>query len=211
MYYYPQMQRNADIRIPQLAWLITFVASLIADIRGDFPNFAWWVIAYMFCVVVGVFIVVGSDSTHTYHVSVSDPFGPMSCISLYPEGRWIPGCRSGIHAIHHQRLGILFGWRQRSFSSWLHFALYGHGKYISQPRFRPDADNIPDCMDLLLWLDPPSYPSRLYRFFRFTQRTTRINTQQSAHISSLRQRQPRNNAHELSRTPNVHIRTAQWL
>ena len=24
----------------------------------------------MFCVVVGVFIVVGSDSTHTYHVAV---------------------------------------------------------------------------------------------------------------------------------------------
>ncbi len=55
----------------QLAWLITFIASLIADVRGDFPNFAWWAIAYLFCTIVGVFIVVGSDSTHTYHVAVS--------------------------------------------------------------------------------------------------------------------------------------------
>ena len=55
----------------QLAWLITFIASLIADVRGDFPNFAWWAIAYLFCTIVGVFVVVGSNSTHTYHVAVS--------------------------------------------------------------------------------------------------------------------------------------------
>jgi len=61
----------ATVSIAYLAWLITFVASLIAALRnGAFPNFAWWVIAYMFCVVVGVFIVVGSDSTHTYHVAI---------------------------------------------------------------------------------------------------------------------------------------------
>lgn len=63
--------QKANTRNLQLAWLITFVASLIAALRGAFPNFAWWVIAYMFCVVVGVFIVMGSDSTQTYHVAVS--------------------------------------------------------------------------------------------------------------------------------------------
>ena len=31
----------------------------------------------MFCVVVGVFIVVGSDSTHTYHVAVSLHLNPV--------------------------------------------------------------------------------------------------------------------------------------
>ncbi|MCJ1276582.1 Transmembrane osmosensor [Puttea exsequens] len=60
----------ATISIAYLAWLIAFVSSLIADIRGQFPNFAWWVIAYMFCVVVGVFVVVGSASTETYHVAI---------------------------------------------------------------------------------------------------------------------------------------------
>ena len=61
---------EANSQSQQLAWLITFVASIIAALRGAFPNFAWWVIAYMFCIIVGVFIVVGSDSTQTYNVAV---------------------------------------------------------------------------------------------------------------------------------------------
>jgi len=60
-----------DIASLQLAWLITFIASIIAAVKGEFPNFGWWAIAYLFCVIVGVFVVVGSDSTHTYQVAVS--------------------------------------------------------------------------------------------------------------------------------------------
>lgn len=56
--------------VQQLAWLITFIASIISAVRGTFPNFAWWAIAYLFCVIMGVFVVVGSDATHTYHVAV---------------------------------------------------------------------------------------------------------------------------------------------
>ena len=62
----------------QLAWLITFVASIVAQVKNSgFPNFAWWVIAYTFCVIVGVFIVVGSDSTQTYHVAVRQTAPPL--------------------------------------------------------------------------------------------------------------------------------------
>lgn len=50
--------------------MIAFIASLISDIRSDFPNFAWWAIAYMLCCIVGVLVVVASDSTQTYHVAV---------------------------------------------------------------------------------------------------------------------------------------------
>ena len=54
----------------QLAWLIAFVASLIADIRGNFPHFAWWTIAYDLCIIVGITIVIAADATQTYHVAV---------------------------------------------------------------------------------------------------------------------------------------------
>lgn len=118
---------EANNRVEQLAWLITFVASLIADIRGQFPNFAWWVIAYMFCVVVGVFIVVGSASTQTYHVAVSDPLHPVSSPSSQFAGCRILGCGSGVHAIHNQRVGVLLRRCQGSFSSWLHPTLHGYG------------------------------------------------------------------------------------
>lgn len=60
----------ATISIAYLAWLITFIASIISAVKGDFPNFAWWAIAYLFCVIVGVFVVVGSDATQTYHVAI---------------------------------------------------------------------------------------------------------------------------------------------
>ena len=68
---------NIDSYFPQLAWLITFIASIISAVKGSFPNFAWWAIAYLFCVIMGVFVVVGSDATQTYHVAVSNPFLPM--------------------------------------------------------------------------------------------------------------------------------------
>ncbi|KAL8737646.1 MAG: hypothetical protein Q9190_008093 [Brigantiaea leucoxantha] len=60
----------ATISIAYLAWLIAFVASLIADIRGKFPHFAWWTVAYDFCIIVGITIVIGADAKQTYHVAI---------------------------------------------------------------------------------------------------------------------------------------------
>ena len=68
------VENKADSRSSQLAWLITFIASIISAVKGSFPNFAWWAIAYLFCVIMGVLVVVGSDATQTYHVAVSNPF-----------------------------------------------------------------------------------------------------------------------------------------
>ena len=50
--------------------MVAFVSSLISDIQSDFPNFAWWVVAYDFCCIIGVLVVVASDSAQTYHVAV---------------------------------------------------------------------------------------------------------------------------------------------
>lgn len=55
----------------QLAWVISFVGSIVANIQTDFPNYVWWAIAYMFCCIGGVIVVIGSDSSLSYGVAVS--------------------------------------------------------------------------------------------------------------------------------------------
>ncbi|KAF2843228.1 high osmolarity signaling protein SHO1 [Patellaria atrata CBS 101060] len=60
----------ATISIAILAWLIAFVSSIIAAIRGGFPNFAWWALVFMFMCIIGVTTTVATDSEHTYHVAI---------------------------------------------------------------------------------------------------------------------------------------------
>lgn len=52
--------------------MISFIASIIAQIQtgGSFPTYTWWTVVYYFFVVSGVFIVVASDTTQTYHVAM---------------------------------------------------------------------------------------------------------------------------------------------
>ncbi|KAL1873101.1 hypothetical protein VTK73DRAFT_1106 [Phialemonium thermophilum] len=62
----------ATISIAALAWIISFFASIFAQIQTHkaFPAYTWWTVVYYFFVVVGVFVVVASDTTQTYHVAV---------------------------------------------------------------------------------------------------------------------------------------------
>ncbi|KAI3392745.1 hypothetical protein diail_5224 [Diaporthe ilicicola] len=62
----------ATISISALAWVISFIASIIAQIqtRDSFPTYTWWTVVYYFFTVGGVFVVVASDTTQTYHVAV---------------------------------------------------------------------------------------------------------------------------------------------
>ncbi|MCJ1473918.1 Transmembrane osmosensor [Lambiella insularis] len=60
----------ATISIAALAWLIAFIASIISDVRSSYPNFAWWAIAYMLCVIIGIVVVVASASHEAYHVAI---------------------------------------------------------------------------------------------------------------------------------------------
>ena len=62
--------------VSQLAWFITFVSCIIAQIQATdpadkFPTFAWWAAVYSLFLIAGVFVVVASDSIHTYHVAVT--------------------------------------------------------------------------------------------------------------------------------------------
>ena len=64
---------SADDLLPQLAWLIAFLGSVIATaahLSDPFPNYSWFAIAYMLCCIVGVFVVIASDTTQTYHVAI---------------------------------------------------------------------------------------------------------------------------------------------
>jgi SHO1 osmosensor len=56
----------ATVSISLLAWLISFIGSIIANIQTDYPNYAWWAIAYMICLIAGIIVVIGSDTSLTY-------------------------------------------------------------------------------------------------------------------------------------------------
>ncbi|RMD39885.1 hypothetical protein DV735_g5238, partial [Chaetothyriales sp. CBS 134920] len=60
----------ASVSISVLAWIITFVASVIANIQNPYPKYAWWTIAYMLCCIVGIFIVFATDSASHYSLAI---------------------------------------------------------------------------------------------------------------------------------------------
>lgn len=54
----------------QLAWVIAFISSIVAAANDSFQNFAWYSLVYMLCCIVGVFVVVASNTSTTYHVAI---------------------------------------------------------------------------------------------------------------------------------------------
>ena len=61
--------------LAQLAWVITFISSIIAQVqtkKGDsvYPALVWWSVVYVLMCILGVGIVIGSDSVTTYHVAI---------------------------------------------------------------------------------------------------------------------------------------------
>ncbi|RKF77704.1 High osmolarity signaling protein sho1 [Golovinomyces cichoracearum] len=63
----------ATVSIALLAWLISLIGSVIATaekLSSDFPNYSWFALAYMFCCILGVFVVIASDNIQTYHIAI---------------------------------------------------------------------------------------------------------------------------------------------
>ncbi|RAL68626.1 hypothetical protein DID88_007339 [Monilinia fructigena] len=64
----------ATISIAMLAWLIAFIGSILATAshppNDGFPNYSWFTIAYMLCCILGIFVVIASNTTQTYHVAI---------------------------------------------------------------------------------------------------------------------------------------------
>ncbi|KAK5991231.1 High osmolarity signaling protein SHO1 [Cladobotryum mycophilum] len=65
----------ATTSIAMLAWLITLVSCIISQLQetteNPFPKFAWWAVIYSFFLIIGIFVVVASDSIQTYHVAIT--------------------------------------------------------------------------------------------------------------------------------------------
>lgn len=60
----------ATISIGFLAWLIAFIASIIANINNPYPKYAWWTIAYMLCCIIGTTVVFAANATDHYAIAV---------------------------------------------------------------------------------------------------------------------------------------------
>jgi len=48
------------------------VASVIASTQDTdpYPNYCWFSVAFMLCLIVGIFAVIASDTTEEYHVAI---------------------------------------------------------------------------------------------------------------------------------------------
>ncbi|KAH8879364.1 high osmolarity signaling protein [Thozetella sp. PMI_491] len=62
----------ATISISALAWIISFFASIFAQIqtKSGFPTYTWWTVVFYFFLIAGIFVVVAADATQTYHVAL---------------------------------------------------------------------------------------------------------------------------------------------
>lgn len=62
----------ATISIAALAWIISFFAAIFSQVQtgSGFPTYSWWTVVYFFFLIIGVFVVVASDTAQTYHVAL---------------------------------------------------------------------------------------------------------------------------------------------
>jgi SHO1 osmosensor len=62
----------ATISIATLAWIISFVATILAHIQDsfEFPLYTYWALVFYFFLIIGVFVVIASDSVQTYHLAL---------------------------------------------------------------------------------------------------------------------------------------------
>lgn len=76
LYSVPQDCDWSFSNISQLVWLLAFAALIVVWIQTEnkdqLPSkFNWWAVVYDLFVILGVFVIVASDTIHTYHVALT--------------------------------------------------------------------------------------------------------------------------------------------
>lgn len=54
----------------QLALLIVFISSIIGAVNRTLPSFYWFAFILHLGIILGIFVVVASDTVQTYHVAI---------------------------------------------------------------------------------------------------------------------------------------------
>jgi hypothetical protein len=136
----------------QLAWIISFISTVLAHIQvpKDFPLYTYWSLVFFLGVIVGVFIVVASDSTQTYHVALVGFLGCGLVLST-----------SAVNGLIHTSQGA----KEAAAAGFI---------LLSMVTVRASHEcgahelllTVSDCVDLLLWLRPVSRSPRLHRLVR---------------------------------------------
>ena len=111
----------------------------------------------MFCVVVGVFIVVGSDSTHTYHVAVGILLNP----SLHSvNSSQIVGFLAVGLVYMPSIINVLVyssdGAKEASAAGFILLSMVMVSTFRFQPR-QPCTDLFADRVDILFWFHTASF------------------------------------------------------
>lgn len=62
----------ATLSISIIAWLLAIIASIVGEVstNSPYPNYDWWAVCYMFCVIVGLIVVFGTDTANVYGVAI---------------------------------------------------------------------------------------------------------------------------------------------
>ncbi|OBT70522.1 hypothetical protein VE03_00357 [Pseudogymnoascus sp. 23342-1-I1] len=60
----------ATLSIAALAWLIALVGSIVTDVNGDVASYVWFAVFFMLACIIGVFVVIASNTSATYHVAL---------------------------------------------------------------------------------------------------------------------------------------------
>jgi hypothetical protein len=130
----------------QLAWIISFIGSAIATAQKDsrFPNYSWFTVAFMLCCIVGVFVVVASDTTQTYHVAI---VGYLACGLVLTSS----SVNSLIYTADSAKEATAAG----------HILLSMVNVCIHCPESIHILTSNLDCLDLLLWINTICRSSRI--------------------------------------------------
>ncbi|EEH21641.1 hypothetical protein PABG_03857 [Paracoccidioides brasiliensis Pb03] len=58
------------LSMAMIGWLLSLVTCVISDVQGIFPNYVWWAVTYMFVTIIGLAIVMGSQTSHVYAIAI---------------------------------------------------------------------------------------------------------------------------------------------